>query len=115
MLSIIVLSKRKRNENTISGHCYPDPIGRLRPRSTQSTRTSKMTFKVEISKLVESHQESWMVVLTNLDIRPKDASPFDSIGQAVPFRSTVDWEAELEASEWAEFLGCKVTKCASTD
>ena len=74
-----------------------------------------MTFKVELGKMVESHQVTWLVVMTNLDIRPEDASPFDSIGQAVPFRSTEKWEADMEASEWAEFLGCEVTPCLSTD
>ena len=68
-----------------------------------------MTFKVEISKMTESHRVTWWVALTNTDVRPADANFMDSIGKMTPFYSTEKWQVEQEAQEWADFLGVKIT------
>jgi len=67
-----------------------------------------MTFKVEISKMNESHRVTWWVILTNTDVRPADANFMDSTGQQTPFYSEEKWQAEQEAQEWADFLGVKI-------
>lgn len=68
-----------------------------------------MTFSVTVDKMVETHQVTWVVTLVNNDLRPDDATVWDSEGIITPFRSKNKSHADHEAAEWATFLGCEVT------
>lgn len=62
-------------------------------------------FSVRVSKMIESHRETWWVFITNNKLRPIGTSFLDSVGQMTPFMSEKEEEAIHVGSEYAIFLG----------
>jgi hypothetical protein len=65
----------------------------------------KPPFLVEVSKMKESHRETFWVRLTNTALRPANPRPFDETGTITPFMTEEQEHAQHVAKEWAEFLG----------
>lgn len=61
-------------------------------------------FSVHIGEMKTSAGTDYYVIIDRAD-RPADARIFDTTGRITPFMSVSRENAELEADEWAAFLG----------